>query len=382
MDSHAMKRSYRSFDFLLAAIAIGLAVFGIIMIGSATRATLGGDIPDPVRSQIFWVCSGVAIMLLAAFVDYHFISRFYIAIYVVNILLLILVHFMSSDDATGTARWIRLPGGFNLQPSEFCKLVMVLFLARYIEKYEEKLNQPFLLLATLALIFVPVVLIIRQPSLSAALVVSTLSLGILFIGKLSYKYIVPVLAVTMPLAIIAFVDLSRGAPVIVSRFLRPYQIERIMLWLTPDDSDPKYFQTMQSIRAIGSGLLNGKGLTMSETVVPFAYNDFIFAVIGEELGFIGCMAVLGCLLIIVLKCLLIAYKTVDISGRLIASGVGIMFAFQTFVHVGVATGVLPNTGTPLPFVSYGGSSMWVSMASIGLCINVSMTKPKSFFEGE
>jgi len=221
-----------------------------------------------------------------------------------------------------------------------------------------------------------------MPSLSAAFVVGTLSLGILFAGKLSYKYIVPVLAFTVPLAIVALVDLSRETPIIVTRLLKDYQIERIMLWLSPDVSDPKYFQTMQSIRAIGSGLIDGKGLSKGDTVVPYAHNDFIFAVIGEELGFIGCIAVLAAFLLIALKCLFIAYKAVDVNGRLIASGVGILLAFQTFVHVGVATGMLPNTGTPLPFVSYGGSSMWVSMVSVGLCINVGMTKPKSFFEGQ
>jgi rod shape determining protein RodA len=319
-------------------------------------------------------------MLIAAFVDYRFISRFYIIIYVVNIalLVLVLVLFFIFGDSNGTARWIRLPG-FSLQPSEFCKVFMIVFLAKYIEKNEEGLNKPLMLLLTLVLIFLPVGLIIRQPSLSAALVVGTLSLGILYVGKLSYKYILPVLALTVPLFIVAIVDLSRDTPVIITRFLRTYQIDRVMLWVKPDISNDRYFQTMQSIRAIGSGLLDGKGLTKGDTVVPYAHNDFVFAVIGEELGFIGCMAVLFCFLMIVLKCLFIAYKAVDANGRLVASGVGIMLAFQTFVHVGVATGVLPNTGTPLPFISYGGSSMWVSMASVGLCINVGMTKTKSFF---
>jgi len=377
------KRSFRSFDFLLTAIVIGLAVFGVIVIGSATRTTLGGGAMVYYSSQIFWVASGVVIMLMAAFIDYHFISRFYIVIYAVNIALLVivLVIFLISGDSTDTGRWIRLPG-FSLQPSEFCKVFMIVFLAKHIDKHEESVNKPLMLLLTLALVFLPVLLIIRQPSLSAALVVGTLSLGILFAGKLSYKYILPVLALTVPLLIIALVDLSRETPVIITRFLKDYQIGRIMLWLEPDISDDRYFQTMQSIRAIGSGLLDGKGLTNSDTVVPYSHNDFIFAVIGEELGFVGCITVLFCFLIIVLKCLLIAYKAVDVNGRLIASGVGIMLAFQTFVHVGVATGVLPNTGTPLPFISYGGSSMWVSMASIGLCINVGMSKTKSFFEGE
>jgi len=292
------------------------------------------------------------------------------------------VLFYFGVDATGTARWIRLPGEFNLQPSEFCKLGIILFLAQYIEKYEEKLNKPLMLLLTVALIFLSVALILIQPALSASLVVAAVSLGILFTGKLSYKYIVPVVALAVPVMSIALWDLSRGTPMIMSRFLKDYQINRLRLWFAPDTSDPLYFQTMQSIRAIGSGLFDGKGLTMSETVVPFAHNDFIFAVIGEELGFIGCMAVLGCFLVIVLKCLFIAYRAVDVSGRLIATGAGIMLAFQTFVHVGVTTGVLPNTGTPLPFISSGGSSMWVSMASVGLCLNVGMTKSKKFFEDE
>ena len=373
-----VKRDYRSFDFLLALAAVALAVFGVIIIGSATRATLGGDAPAFHTMQKFWVASGVIILLAAAFVDYHFISRFYIIIYAFSIALLVLVLFMSANDTTGTARWIRF-AGFNFQPSEFSKLAMILFLSYYIEKFDEQLNRPLVLLLTLALIFLPVALIAVQPSMSEAIVVSALSFGIMFAGKLSYKYIIPVVALVVPLVSLVYYDLTRPTP-FIGRFLQDYQLSRVMLWIEPDAADPKYFQTMQSIRAIGSGLFDGKGLGNRDTVVPFVHNDFIFAVIGEELGFVGAMAVIGCILLIVLKCLLIAYRAADVNGRLIATGAAVMLAFQSFVHIGVATGALPNTGTPLPFISYGGSSMWVCMAAVGLCINVGMTKSKGFFD--
>ena len=163
-----------------------------------------------------------------------------------------------------------------------------------------------------------------------------------------------------------------------------YHIDRILSAINPDESDPLYYQTKHSIWAIGSGALNGKGLyqgTINQLkYLPESHNDFIFSVVGEEFGFIGCISILALMLLIILRCLFIANRAIDNMGKLIVSGVAGMLAFQVLVNVGVATGLLPNTGMPFPFLSYGGSSMLVNMIAVGLVINVGLRKPKSMFE--
>ena len=158
----------------------------------------------------------------------------------------------------------------------------------------------------------------------------------------------------------------------------------ILSAINPNWNDPLYYQTKNSIWAIGSGGLNGKGLyqgTINQlSYLPESHNDFIFSVIGEEFGFIGCIAVLAIMLLIILRCIFIANRAYDNIGKYIVSGIAGMFAFQVFVNVGVATGLLPNTGMPFPFLSYGGSSIWMNMTAIGLVLNVGMRKPKSIFE--
>ncbi|MBQ9604673.1 MAG: FtsW/RodA/SpoVE family cell cycle protein, partial [Firmicutes bacterium] len=163
------------------------------------------------------------------------------------------------------------------------------------------------------------------------------------------------------------------------------QISRLTDFLDKDYSSSTYYQTKHSIWAIGSGQLRGKGLyngTVNQlSYLPESHNDFVFAVIGEEFGFLGCLAVILVMFCIITRCLVIAAKATDNLGRLIAVGVGGMFAFQTFVNIGVVTGLLPNTGMTFPFLSYGGSSIWTNMLAVGLVLNVGMCKPKSMFEG-
>ena len=179
-------------------------------------------------------------------------------------------------------------------------------------------------------------------------------------------------------------DVLRENPIIVDKILRPHQITRILTFLRPEEGSDSYYQTLKSISAIGSGRLMGKGLyegTLNQlSYLPEPYNDFIFSVIGEEFGFIGCVGVLLVQLFIIFRCALIAMSCRDSFFQLTAAGVAGMIAFQTFVNTGVATGILPNTGMSLPFVSYGGSSMWTNMASIGLVLNISLRRSKSLFE--
>jgi len=371
------KKNLLLIDFILIFLVFAVSVFGIILIGSATKINvLGGN--GEFESQIMWFITGIFFMIAAAFIDYHFICKFYIPIYIVNIILLVLVLFFGYGKGD-VSRWI-----FGIQPSEFSKIFMILFLAKYVDKNQEVINK----FKTLSVVFIatiiPTVLIKAQPSLSASLVTIAIMLVILFVGNLSKKYILIALAVIIPIATIFFIDLFSENQSVLRLFLEDYHIGRILSAINPDWSDPLYYQTRNSIWAIGSGALNGKGLyrgTVNQlSYLPESHTDFIFSVMGEEFGFIGCITVLVIMLLIILRCLFIANRAIDNMGKLIVSGIAGMFAFQVFVNVGVATGLLPNTGMPFPFLSYGGSSMWVNMIAVGFVINVGLRKPKSMFE--
>lgn len=368
------KKSFLSIDVFLIFLVFTVSIFGIIVIGSATKTAATGEY----ESQIIWFATGVFLMMCAVVIDYHIICKFYIPIYIVNIIFLIIVLFFGYGKGD-VRRWV-----FGIQPSEFSKIFMIICLSKYVDKYSEEINK----FKHLAVIFVasaiPAVLIKAQPSLSASLVTIAVTLVILFVGGLSRKYIFVVLAVIIPLGTVFLIDLLSEEHFILDKIFENYQIGRILSAVNPNESDPLYYQTRNSIWAIGSGGLSGKGLyegSISQlSYLPESHNDFIFSVIGEEFGFIGCISVLFIMSLIILKCIFIANRASDNIGKYIASGIAGMFAFQVSVNVGVATGLLPNTGMPFPFLSYGGSSMWVNMIAVGLVINVGMRKSKSIFE--
>lgn len=380
-----IKQKLLRFDYLMFILVIGLSIFGVMMVGSATRIHLGAS-TAAFENQQLWVISGAVLLLMAAFIDYKFIAKFYIVAYLVNILLLLTAaQFDITLGTGGVMRAVDVAGtGFSIQPSEFSKIFMILFMSALIERLGDKLNRPLYIAMIIALIMLPVVLIVIMPSLSAAVVVLVVSLSVLFVGGLSFKYIIPAVAVMVPASYMFILDISRGVQasrLVYLGLLQDYQVLRILPLVVPEEATPESIrQTMQSIRAIGSGQLVGQGFgegTLNQlNYVAHSHNDFIFSVIGEELGYIGGISVLAVLFVIVLKCLYTAFRAKTMTGRLLASGVGFMMAFQTFVNVGVAIGILPNTGMVLPFISYGGSSMWVNMAAIGLVINVGMEQPQ------
>lgn len=373
------RNRFFSFDILLLLMVTVLVGFGIVAIGSATRVNVNGFKGEAVN-QIIWFVTGLVLLFAAAFIDYHFICNLWIPIYIVNIVLLVLVLFIGSGD--GVSRWL-----FGIQPSEFAKIFIIISLAKFIDKWREKIDNISILLYVFGMTFVPFILIFKQPSLSASLVILAIMLIMLFCGGISYKYIAICLAIIIPVAIILFLDIKSEEHFILSRLLSDYQIGRIESFLSSDSiaTDPTLYQTKNSIWAIGSGGLNGKGLyngTINQlNYLPESHNDFIFSVIGEEFGFVGCTGVVVLLFCIIARCIFIGIKAADNLGALLVCGVAGVIGFQTFVNVGVATGLLPNTGMPLPFVSYGGSSLWVNMIGIGLVINVGLRKQKSMFEG-
>jgi rod shape determining protein RodA len=376
-----MRKNFSISMLSLILLVLIMAIFGVVIIGSATHINSVGN-SDVYVAQKLWIVLGLFLMIISAIVDYRFITKLYIFIYVLNIVMLVAVFFLDNSDSTNVTRWLRI-AGFGIQPSEFSKVFMILFLAKYIEMYKDKINSIFILLGILLLTSIPIAITLRQPSLSAAIVVLVIMLGMLFVAKLSYKYIITAIFVIFPIVVVFYFDILKENPVFLTIFLKGYQIDRLKLFLNPDINNEKYYQTLQSINAIGSGEYFGKGLykgTLNNFNFLYqSHNDFIFSIVGEEFGFLGCSFVLISMFMIVVLCMFIASKAVDLQGRLIASAVSFMFAFQTFVNVGVATGLLPNTGMPFPFLSYGGSAMFVNLIAAGLVLNVGKYKIKSFF---
>lgn len=377
-----IKKQLSNLDFwLIGAICI-LSVFGIVCIGSATHINLGAD-PGNFYKQMVWFAIGIALMLAASIVDYEALSQFYVLFYILNIALLVAVLFLGTN-VNGATRWISL-GPVSLQPSEFAKLIMIFFLAKFLTKRQEQINQFPTLLFVCITVLIPVALIQEQPSLSASLVLLAILCITLFVAGIDFKIIRLVLCIVVPCIAFVLWDVSRETPLIMNQILKEHQFTRLLTFVDPSRDMDSYYQTEKAINAIGSGQLNGKGLyqgTLNQlSYLPEPHNDFIFSVIGEEFGFIGCIVVLLLLLFIIFRCILIAVSIRDLFSQLIVVGVAGMIAFQTFVNVGVATGIMPNTGMSLPFVSYGGSSMWTNMTAIGLVLNIGMKRSKSLFEG-
>ena len=298
-------------------------------------------------------------------------------------MLLVAVLFLGTN-VKGATRWIAI-GPINVQPSEFAKLIMIFFLAKLLTKKQEQVIQVPPLLLVCITVVIPVVLIQKQPSLSASLVLLAILCITLFVAGIDFKIIKLVLCIVVPAIAFVLWDVSLEKPLIMDKILKPHQFTRILTFVDPSRDMDSYYQTEKAINAIGSGQLNGKGLyqgTLNQlSYLPEPHNDFIFSVIGEEFGFIGCVIVLLLLLFIIFRCILIAVSIRDFFSQLIVVGVAGMIAFQTFINVGVATGIMPNTGMSLPFVSYGGSSMWTNMTAIGLVLNIGMKRSKSLFEG-
>ena len=362
----------RDCDFKLILMVLLLAGIGVVAIGSAEESLQ--------TKQLFGVMAGTIAMLFLSFVNYSFWLKLYWLMYVGNIGLLALVLFSGAgEDAGGAQRWLKI-GGLQFQPSETAKILLILFFAQFIMKYKEKLNTFKILASCLILVVIPWLLIYKQPDLSTSMVVLAIFCIIMFAGGISYKLVLGVLSIIIPaVAIMVTLALQPG-----NTILEDYQKDRILAFIKPEEyADKEAYQQLNSIMAIGSGQLDGKGYKNNEITsvkngnfISEAQTDFIFAVIGEEFGFKGCVLVVGLLIGISLECIAVARRAKDLAGRIICAGVGGLVAFQGFFNIGVATFILPNTGLPLPFVSYGLTSCMSLFIAMGFVLNVRLQAKK------
>ena len=363
----------KNYRFRLVAYVVLLCIIGVMVVGSAK--------PSVQNKQIIGIAGGLVVMVIVSLIDYGTILKFRRPIYLLAVVLLAVIFIPGVGDNTGGAtRWIQVTSSFKFQPSEFCKILLIIFFAGFFMKYKDQLNTWKTILLSLILAGIPLVLIVKEPDLSTTIATTMIFITLLFVAGLSYKIVAGVLALGVPVGIIGVVLIMKQALP-----LKPYQYKRIMSWLQP--SNPAYaddsYQQQNSIIAIGSGQLWGKELNNSSITslkngdfISEPQTDFIFAVIGEELGFIGCLVVIILLLLIVFECILIAKNAKDLGGRLICCGMAALIGFQSFINICVTTGLMPNTGLPLPFVSYGLTSIMSLFIGLGMVLNVGLQARK------
>ncbi|SFA71521.1 rod shape determining protein RodA [Acetitomaculum ruminis DSM 5522] len=362
-----IRYNIRYYRFSLVVLAVVLSCIGIVLVGSAEA--------DLESRQMIGLLGGLFVMVVASVVDYNYILNFSWIIYVFNIILLISVRFLGRTVG-GSQRWISI-AGIQFQPSELSKLLIILFFAKFFQEHIEEVNTLKFIILSSVLMAIPTALILLQPDLSTTIVVALLFCVLYFISGLSIKIILGVLALLIPGGIIFFINILNGN-------LKPilgYQYNRIISWLRPEEYTDLSYQQTNSITAIGSGMLFGKGLNnnlissvKNGNFLSESQTDFIFAVAGEELGFVGCMVIIGLLILIAFECFWIARNANDISGKLICCGVGSWISFQGGINICVATRLLPNTGLPLPFVSYGLTSLMTLFLAIGVVLNVGLQR--------
>ncbi|SEW27039.1 FtsW/RodA/SpoVE family cell cycle protein [[Clostridium] fimetarium] len=365
------KFQLRYYNFRLVILILITSGIGVLVINSAKNFSLA-------LRQFEGIGIGLAILIVISLIDYNWLLRYFWLMYLLDVFLLLLVHFFGTE-ANHAKRWMDF-GFVQIQPSEFSKILLILALAKVLSMYKNRLNTWKFLLILGVFLSVPVGLVLKEPHLSTTLLTCMIIFTILYCAGLSYKIIgIMVLSIVVMIGVVA-IDIQQAKPILI----QPYQVGRILTFMSPDESDANSagkYQQKYSVQAIGSGQLMGKGLNNDDAssikngnFIAEAQTDFIFAVIGEELGFTGGCIVLLLLALIIFECILAAIRAKDFTGRLICCGMAALVSYQTFINVGVATKLLPNTGLPLPFVSYGLSSLVALFGGMGVVINICMQR--------
>lgn len=359
------RRLFTHFDWRLFGITLSLFLIGLLNLYSFTSNGEGSVSPLYLK-QMLWLGIGLAVMMAVAFIEYRYYADFAYPIFVCTLLLLILV-FGFGIITSGAKRWIRM-GSFSFQPSEFIKIGLIIALAKFFQRPTDRkeytlrqLYLPFLLL------LVPVILILKQPDLGTAIILTLIFFSILLFAKIRLSSLL-ILVVTGTL----LTPLCWG-------FLKDYQKKRILTFLNPElDPLGAGYHLLQSKIAIGSGGILGKGFMKGTQCrlgfLPEQHTDFIFSGLAEEWGLVGCLVVIGLYFLLILWGLRIVVQSKDRFSALLSFGVVAMLFWHIFINIGMVMGIMPVVGIPLPLLSYGGSFLLSTLIGIGLLLNVSMRR--------
>ncbi len=364
-----------SFDWVLLAVTLITSVFGIISIYSATRSM---ETMSNVYVQTASLAIGIILLTAVSLFDYEQFSVLVPYIYGVCIIFLILVLIpgIGFSDNWGARSWIRFNSVIGFQPAEIAKIGFVLTFSYHLQRVEENVNKPLTLLLLIAHLGVIILLIMFQPDAGSAMVFTFMFICMIFVAKISYKYIIPTFCVGIA-----------SLPIIYFFLLEPHQKTRIKVFLNPE-SEPLVggYNVIQSKIAVGSGQLTGKGFLQGTQnqmkLLPTKHTDFIYSVISEEWGFVGSVFVTLLLFFIIYRCFRTAQDADTPMGKYICTGIGAMLFFHTFENIGMCIGLTPVTGIPLPFVSYGGTSLITNFIAIGLVLSVYLHSNNSMFKNK
>ena len=369
---------FKQYDLRLLFLMILLNTAGIFIVRSAISAESFKD--TLVVRQILGSFVGLSMCIGISLFDYRKLCKYSPYLYAASVILLAGVRIYGTASGHGATRWITVPILGKLQPAEFVKVALILFFADYLQKAKEDINTVHGLVLEGLYLMLPIGLVLIQPNLSTAIIMTVIVFAMTFASPLKLRFIIAFLGIAAVVLLLLFYFFSSGLydkiPV-----LQDYQVKRILTFLNPDENSSGFAQQMYSIMAIGSGMFKGKGLfnhsifsVKNGNFLVEEDNDFIFAVIGEELGFRGSIIIIIIFLLIIIECLIIAYRAKTLSGRLICVGVMAWIGFQTYTNIAVATGLFPNTGITLPFFSRGVSSLLSVYFGLGIVLNVALQR--------
>lgn len=384
------RRALRNLDLLFILFTILLLAASLIILSTASINVMKSDPLHYVKTQTVWILTGIIIAVVVSVIDYQKWQRFRWWIYALNLVLLLAVIFFG-DSAKGATRWIYFTPTIGIQPSEFAKIFIILTFADFLAKREGRLNNYSDFIPPFLFIIMPMLLIFKQPDLGTTLVFVAIFIGMMFVaGANPWKFGGLIVGGVVVVAGALWLHFSTNLPKWLQWAqglplpLQEYQLKRLTIFVNPAaDKSGDGFNILQSLWAIGSGELWGKGYRMGTqgqlNFLPEHHTDFIFSVVGEEFGFIGTITLLFLFLIFLLRAISIALKARDMYGMLIVTGVVSMFTFHILVNVGMTSGIMPVTGIPLPMISAGGSAMWSNLASIGLLLSVNLRHQRRMF---
>ena len=358
-------------DFTLLITIILLLGIGLVMLLSASSPSALADTGDSYyyfKRQLIFAILGVVAMFAISKIDYRFYQKFYIHSYVISIILLVAV-LLVGREINGAQRWIYLTETFSFQPSEMVKFLIIVFYAGILVKNRDdlpKFKNGFLKHFFWVL---PIIgLLLLQPHFSASVVILGIVVVMMLVAGCKFRHFLTAGSILIPIVIVLVV-------------LEPYRLQRVLTFLDPwQDATGDGWQVIQSLYAIGSGGLFGVGLgdsTQKYLYIPEPHNDFIFSIIGEELGFLGCTLIILLFAVFIWRGILIAMKSPDMFGSLMAVGITALIAIQVIINIAVVTSSMPATGMPLPFFSYGGTALFIILCEMGVLLNISRASAKN-----